>query len=56
MPVSNVKEGLTRTLTYRNIHILADVAVGLSLDNLLDRGARVELLAGSHIDCCCYLN
>ena len=36
-------------VSYCDVYILADVAVGVCLDDLLDRRARVELLSGSHI-------
>ena len=36
--------------THHNIDVLAHVAFRVRLDDLLDRGPRVHLLAGSHLN------
>jgi hypothetical protein len=46
--VSTSSGNASKKSTYQNIHVLADIALGVGFDNLLDGCPRIELLRACH--------
>ena len=46
--VSTSSGNASKKSTYQNIHVLADIALGVGFDNLLDGCSRIELLRACH--------